>query len=590
MSDKPLVSIIVPVYNSGRFLRRCLDSLVYQTLENIEIICINNGSEDDSLGILNEYKELFPDKLFVYTIEHHPRAGHGRNVGMHYARADYIAFCDSDDMMHLKALEWMYKEAISAQCDLVVAPHWRVEDRNFLIGGRIPHTNNITVEDLVLSASPSVWAKLIHKSLIKNVGDMPESISAEDIPYSFMLHTYAQKIGYIDNAIYYYINRSDSEVRSFLSTKKIENIPAQDYGYEHGNPEYRYAIEAKNGCWAHNFIKRDWVFADVFIERGKQLWPSLSENEFFKEHYKYDFENLKKFVSLSDTPMDTIVYAADFEHRMTKERKAMIAEKAFFKDAQLTVLDETNCDINENQYVAEAYKNGDYEFVGKYFALKRIYQTSGIFIGNRVKIDAPLNYIRYFPAFFGYLDEKNFTDEVFGGLKASKVLGKILDTYENGGKYKDKFLPLADRMRNILYAVYQVPLSGAKTTLFKYEDFAVFSPDIFVCDISDGMGALFPKLHFTTLDFSDKLSSEEKNDYVVIKYTTLRSIRNNLLSSKATPANNAKIKELSDKVHEYETSDSWLITAPLRKFSRTKVGSVFLRVYRKLIKLKKVCR
>lgn len=577
--------MIVPVYNSEKFLRRCLDSLVYQTLEDIEIICVNNGSEDSSLDILNEYQEMFPDKVFVYTIEHHPRAGHGRNVGMQKARADYFAFCDSDDMIHLRTLEWMYNEAIKKDCDLVFAPHWRVEDRRFLVGGRFPRKLQPQVQDLIVSASPSVWAKLIHRTLIDKVGYMPEDVSAEDIPYSFMLHTYAERIGYIDNPIYYYINRSDSEVRSFLSPKKIENIPAQDYGIEKGNQEYRDMMVSKAGCLANVFINRDWVFADHFIARAKELMPVLEDNEFFKAHYKRDYESLKRYVALTDDPIDRIAYVNGFGG-ISDERIEMVAEKAFYEGAEVIVLNEENCDIDANEDIRAAYDDGDLDLVGKYFALKKIYETGGIYIGDIIKIDAPLNYIRYFPAFFGYIDDANFTDEVFGGAAGSKVLGLILETYENGGRYKDKRMPLDKRIKNILSAIYNVPLDRSRTSIFGFEDFVLFAPDILVVDPSDGLGALFPKMHFTTHDFSSRIADDENNEYVVVKYSTLRAVCKNANSSGVNTSLNNQIKALRAKVREYETSDSWKITAPLRRFSRTAVGKKFLKLYRGILRLR----
>ncbi len=584
-SNKPLVSVIVPVYNSEKYLRRCLDSIVYQTLKEIEIICVNNGSEDTSLDILNEYLELFPEKIVVHTIEHHPRAGHGRNVGMHLARADYIAFCDSDDMIYLRALELMYSKAMSQNCDLVVAPHWRVQDRKISIGGRISHKENITVEDLILSASPSVWAKLIHKNLIDKVGDMPEHVSAEDIPYSYMLHTYAKKIAYVDVPVYYYINRSTSEVRKFLSPNLYEGIEALDYGVSQSLEDYKYELISKNGDFMKFFIGRNWVFADKYIANLKKLWIDLKDSEFFKEHFRHELPIVEKYVALTDEPMDTVVYISGFGG-VSEERVEYIKEKAFYGGAQVIVLDENNCDINENETVKSAYSNGNFDFVSKYFAIQEIYKTGGVFIGNSIKIDAPLNYIRYFPAFFGYIDDSNFTDEIFGGLSGSKVLGLILDTYENGGRYRDKYFPLDKRIKNILSAVYGVSLERARTSIFRYKDFALFSPDIFIVDPSEGLGALFPKMHFTTLDFS-KFAEDDSGEYVTVKYSTLRSICANANSSGVNNSLNNQIRDLKTKVKEYETSDSWKITRPLRRFSRTRIGHVFLKFYRWLLKLKR---
>lgn len=581
MDNKPLVSVIVPVYNSERYLRRCLDSLVYQTLENIEIICVNNGSDDSSLEILEEYKALFPDKMVVITTEHFNRAGHGRNVGMQNARADYISFCDSDDMFHLKALEWMHVKAMEGNYDIVFSPYYRVADRTISVGGKFNQSYSPTPLDLLISASPSVWGKIIHKSLIERIGYMPETFSAEDIAYSFMLHTYAANVAYVKNPTYYYINRSDSEVRVFLSPKKLENVDSQNYGIQNGNQEYREAIIANIARLDEGHAKSDWVFADHFIGNLKRNRELIENNEFFMEYYPKVYDSVERYLNLTDEPMERVVYANGFGG-ISDERVQYLKEKAFYPEAQVVVLDASNCDVNEIPEIKSAFDSGNFDFVAKYFAMKRMYEAGGIYIGDSIRIDAPLNFVRYFPAFFGYMDSTSFTDEVFGGNAGNVVLKRILDTFENGGRYRDKMTPMCDRIRNILVVGYDVSLARASTSVWGYDDFVLMGPEVLVVDPTIGLGGLFPQMHFTTHDFSKFAGDDE---YVTLKYSTLRA-----LYAGGTPnANvsvNKQLKALRAKVHEYENSDSWLITAPLRKFSRTKFGSVFLKVYRKLMKQK----
>ena len=94
--ELPLVSVIVPVYNVEKYLRQCLDSLISQTLQNIEIICVNDASPDNSLAILKEY-EAKDKRIVVVDLYENMRQGGARNRGIEYARANYIAFVDSDD-------------------------------------------------------------------------------------------------------------------------------------------------------------------------------------------------------------------------------------------------------------------------------------------------------------------------------------------------------------------------------------------------------------------------------------------------------------------------------------------------------------
>lgn len=89
------VSIIIPIYNVEKYLSQCLESIANQTLKDIEIICIDDGSTDNSLNILNEYKNK--DKRFVILTQHNEGAANARTKGMKIAKGEYIGFVDSDD-------------------------------------------------------------------------------------------------------------------------------------------------------------------------------------------------------------------------------------------------------------------------------------------------------------------------------------------------------------------------------------------------------------------------------------------------------------------------------------------------------------
>ena len=109
MSSRVKVSIVVPVYNVEQYLRECLDSLINQTLEDIEIICVNDGSTDGSLSILREYES---NDSRVKVIDK-PNAGYGQtmNVGMDVASGEYVGFVDSDDCVATDMYERLYQIA-----------------------------------------------------------------------------------------------------------------------------------------------------------------------------------------------------------------------------------------------------------------------------------------------------------------------------------------------------------------------------------------------------------------------------------------------------------------------------------------------
>ena len=115
------VSVIIPVYNVEKYLRECLNSVVNQTLKDIEIICVNDGSTDNSLAILQEYAKN--DKRIVLINQENKNAGAARNTGLAHATGEYLSFLDSDDFFELNMLEEMYNSAKENSLDIVICDY-----------------------------------------------------------------------------------------------------------------------------------------------------------------------------------------------------------------------------------------------------------------------------------------------------------------------------------------------------------------------------------------------------------------------------------------------------------------------------------
>lgn len=138
--NTPKVSLIIPVFNVEEYLRRCLDSVINQTLTDIEIIVVNDGSTDNSLDIILEYRAI--DRRINIINKENQGPGLARNVGLSFAKSDYIVFLDSDDWLELNFLEKMYNTAISSSSDIVVS---KVNNH---------YSNGIDIEEVVISGDP----------------------------------------------------------------------------------------------------------------------------------------------------------------------------------------------------------------------------------------------------------------------------------------------------------------------------------------------------------------------------------------------------------------------------------------------------
>ena len=111
------VSIIIPIYNVERYLRQCLDSVVNQTLKDIEIICVDDGSTDNSVFVLKDYQKKYSNIKLITT----KRLGcyNARNLGLKEAKGEYIGFVDSDDYVNIEMYDKMYSKAIQLNADIV---------------------------------------------------------------------------------------------------------------------------------------------------------------------------------------------------------------------------------------------------------------------------------------------------------------------------------------------------------------------------------------------------------------------------------------------------------------------------------------
>ena len=135
MEKQPLVSIIVPVYNAVAYLDRCVESILRQTYQRIEVILVNDGSTDGSFQLCQRYARQ--DKRVVAVDKKNGGVSESRNWGIQLARGTYLQFVDSDDWLVPDATEQMVAHAEAEQCQMVIAPFYRVLGRLMIVNGHI---------------------------------------------------------------------------------------------------------------------------------------------------------------------------------------------------------------------------------------------------------------------------------------------------------------------------------------------------------------------------------------------------------------------------------------------------------------------
>lgn len=249
------VSIIVPVYNVERYLSKCLDSLINQTYKNIEIICVNDGSLDTSLQILQTYQKK--DQRIQIIDQQNQGLSGARNSGIKCASGDYILFVDSDDWIELQTVERCI-EQVQSDLDIdvvvfgtkIVMDSETVLDNNLVellkdyhqvkFAGRYEINN-----DIILQTPVVAWNKLYKKSILEKYKIFfPEGLLYEDNEFFYKYYLHG-KIGYyIQENLYNYLQRSDSimgQSRQKKSNKIVDRITifSNVYGYY----KYYNAIE-----------------------------------------------------------------------------------------------------------------------------------------------------------------------------------------------------------------------------------------------------------------------------------------------------------------------------------------------------------
>lgn len=561
---------MIPVYNAEKYLRQTMSYLLYQTLEKIEFIFVDDGSSDQSVAIIEEYMKRYKDKIYLYHTDHEGPGG-ARNKGIESARADYIGFADADDYMEYDMYEKMLYAARKGNHDLVYTPYYLVRDNKKRIHGRL--NQPIEKNQLIFHGEVAFWSKLIHKDLIAKTGKIPQ-IWFEDTAYMLPLFSYAENPVYFDEPLYFYVKREGSITNSMDDKKTLDTIVAEDYAVKHCKEEYKEAVAARVADRILFNMKTRWIYFDRFVQHLKKYRDILEDNQVLKT-YPVRYQKVINYLEFPEERIPKNLFVTDFGQH--KEDFDEYKEKVFSDGCKLIILNEENCDISETEQVRQAYKEGNLEYVAHYFVVKNLWMHGGIYLGEGIKIQKPLEFQRCFSSFFGFLDKDTFTDRVMGCVKNDPTIKQLWNTYRYPQFYEDVFLPLKDRMKNILVAYAGVTMDD-QTHLHEYPC-AVFQSSVFVAGGRDSM-------HVCSHDFT---KNYKEDGYTVLPDATVESFvstktetpdrvrqeleRVTLLKNKLLNQRKELRKEnkrLKKKIGEYESSTSWRMTAVFRKIKNFK--------------------
>lgn len=220
----PKVSILVPIYNVAPFIERCAESLLGQTLQDIEYIFVNDCTPDNSMDILERVIARYPDRIPQIKVHHHA-SNQGiaatRNTLISLASGDFTLFVDSDDYIELDTVELLYNKAQEEQADIVTCnfiQEWSKASRIFSVP---PFEGVIDFRRKLLSGNipPSIWSKLIRRKLYTehHIRAIEGANLGEDVLVVTKLSYYAQKIAHVNKPLIHYM-----QTNPFSYTKRFD--------------------------------------------------------------------------------------------------------------------------------------------------------------------------------------------------------------------------------------------------------------------------------------------------------------------------------------------------------------------------------
>lgn len=221
--NEGLISVIIPVYNAQNYLKRCLDSVFQQNYQDIEVICVNDGSSDKSLSILNDYQERYPQKMVIKSITNGGQAN-ARNVGIEMANGKFLCFVDSDDAMDMSMLQKM-QEHIKEDCDFVFCDIERIFEgdgnwleKHFKYEIDLDFKGITTIHEhpeVICYLTVAPFAKLIRKSFLDgNQIRFVKGYIYEDLLFTQTILAANPRISLLKEKLYKYFVRNNSTMTS----------------------------------------------------------------------------------------------------------------------------------------------------------------------------------------------------------------------------------------------------------------------------------------------------------------------------------------------------------------------------------------
>jgi glycosyltransferase involved in cell wall biosynthesis len=299
----PLISIIVPIYNTEQYLEKCLDSLVNQYLDDVEIICVNDGSSDGSPSILKKYSEKYP-QIIVLNQENSGQAV-ARNVGLEIARGQYISFVDSDDWiepnLYTSALQFFQNDIDVVIFGVNVICSTNINNaKSMKKYFSTQFSEKIKIDRRVIMDSPATsWNKIYRKNIIdKYQISFPRGLLYEDNSFHWKYLMHSKKAYFLNQKLYNYMIHKNSIMQCAKPSQIVEYIFVCQEIFEHIK---KHNLQKKYQDAFVDFFEKCVAMLCVYsdnpkesLKKAREIWQnfgiktdSLQMHAFQNENYDY---------------------------------------------------------------------------------------------------------------------------------------------------------------------------------------------------------------------------------------------------------------------------------------------------------------
>lgn len=323
------VSVVMPIYNAYAYLRPALDSVLDQSLRELELICVDDGSDDGSVEIIEEYKSR--DSRIRVVKQENGGPAKARNSGLAIARGEYVAFLDADDFFELDLLEKLYGIAVRDDLDIAIAKYdiYNSKKARFRANAEAPESEIYEVggvtsknehpEKILQSASGFAWDKLFRRSFLleKKISFLEDVKMFEDVYFTVCALAFAERVGKVQCVLVHHRIHSEQTrakvYKKFLSQVPLVYVKIKEFLMKGGMYQplhtgfFRLSVsrcyyvfnliasDAKDDFW--NLIHNEYAEALDWQERDIECITDDNQQSFLSHILLYDYREYKKRLS-----------------------------------------------------------------------------------------------------------------------------------------------------------------------------------------------------------------------------------------------------------------------------------------------------